>query len=320
MTSNKNDKVTKLLLTAAGVGICTFLLIKHRKTIVNKFIKAKDVIFYDIAKVQRRSFSVHIVNDPKDCAGIINILKEHCKSFNVLGFDCEWVTINNERRKVALIQLCSDKGLCALFRVCKFNKIPLELREILQDPEIMKVGVASIDDSNKLFQDFALKVNGTFDLRFLALHANHKPEGLAKLSKSVINIELDKNWRLVCSDWESPTLSKAQIDYAAKDAFVAVEIFKKLYNIARPNMNHPSKISQFCDTYTDISFKNKLAQLNLDPACENGIERQLLNRKKEINKISKRAYTKSTNLYDNCFLQAPDGTLLCTCDRRKAEW
>lgn len=76
MSTNKSDKVTKILLTAAGVGICTFLLIKHRKTIADKFIKAKDVIFYDIAKVQRRSFSVHIVNDPQDCAGIINILKE----------------------------------------------------------------------------------------------------------------------------------------------------------------------------------------------------------------------------------------------------
>lgn len=34
----------------------------------------------------------------------------------------------------------------------------------------------------------------------------------------------------------------------------------------------------------------------------------------------KRSYTKSKNLYDNCLLQAPDGTVLCTCDRRKAEW
>ncbi|XP_070492794.1 exonuclease 3'-5' domain-containing protein 2-like [Chironomus tepperi] len=320
MTTNKSDKVTKLLLTAAGVGVCTFLLIKNRKTIVNKLIKAKDVILYDIAKVQRRSFSVHIVNDPEDCAGIVNILKEHCKSFNVLGFDCEWVTVNNQRRKVALIQLCSDKGLCALFRVCKFNKIPLELREILQDPEIMKVGIASVDDSNKLFQDYAIKVNGTFDIRFLALLANHKAEGLAKLSKSILNIELDKNWRITCSDWESPILSKAQIDYAAKDSFVAVEIFKNLYNIVRPNMNNPSKISQFCDTYTDINFKNKLAQSNLDPANENGIEKKLFNRKKEMSKVLKRSYTKSTNLYDNCFLQAPDSTLLCTCDRKKAEW
>lgn len=210
-------------------------------------------------------------------------ISRHCETFNVLGFDCEWVTVSNERRKVALIQLCSDKGLCALFRVCKFNKIPTELREILQDADIIKVGIAATDDAKKLFQDYAVKVNGTFDIRFLALLANHKAEGLAKLSKSILNIELDKNWRLTCSDWETPNLSKAQIDYAAKDAFVAVEIFKKLYNIARPNMNTTLQILQFCDQYTDISFKSKLAQLNLDPAEGSNVDKKLLNgvRKKE---------------------------------------
>lgn len=188
------------------------------------------------------------------------------------------MTVNNERRKVALIQLCSDKGLCALFRVCKFIKIPVELRQILEDPEIIKCGIACSDDASKLLQDYAIKVNGTFDIRFLALLANHKGEGLARLSKAVLNIELDKNWRISCSDWESHILTSTQIDYAAKDSFVAVEIFKKLYNMVRPNMIDTSEISRFCDQYTDISFKNKLAQLNLDPA-ERSSESKLLNGK-----------------------------------------
>lgn len=25
-------------------------------------------------------------------------------------------------------------------------------------------------------------------------------------------------------------------------------------------------------------------------------------------------------MYDNCYMQAPDGELLCTCDRKKATW
>jgi hypothetical protein len=29
---------------------------------------------------------------------------------------------------------------------------------------------------------------------------------------------------------------------------------------------------------------------------------------------------RSTPLYDNCYLQAPDGELLCTCDHKKAKW
>lgn len=30
--------------------------------------------------------------------------------------------------------------------------------------------------------------------------------------------------------------------------------------------------------------------------------------------------TRQKPLYNNCFLQAPDGELLCTCDKRKAMW
>lgn len=38
-------------------------------------------------------------------------------------------------------------------------------------------------------------------------------------------------------------------------------------------------------------------------------------------KILKRSYTPSTEaLLQNCYLEAPDGEVLCTCDRKKAEW
>lgn len=30
--------------------------------------------------------------------------------------------------------------------------------------------------------------------------------------------------------------------------------------------------------------------------------------------------TRIKPLYHNCYLQAPDGDILCTCDRKKAEW
>lgn len=190
------------------------------------------------------------------------------------------MTVNNERRKVALLQLATAEGLCALFRLCKFSSIPLELRTILEDPDIIKAGVASTEDAKLLLQDYAIKVNGAFDLRFLALLTNHKPEGLAKLSKKILDINLVKNWRITCSDWESPSLSAPQIDYAAKDAFVAIEIFKKLYSTLKRNSDDKFSILQLCDNYTDISFKNKLAQLNLD-GVEPMSEKKLLKNQKE---------------------------------------
>lgn len=174
------------------------------------------------------------------------------------------------------MQLATAEGLCALFRLCKFSSIPQELRSILEDPDIIKAGVASPEDATLLFQDYSIKVNGAFDIRFLALISDHKPEGLAKLSKKILDIKLEKNWRITCSDWESPQLSAPQIDYAAKDAFVAVEIFKKLYSTLKSNAEDKFSILQLCDSYTDISFKSKLA---LDSATLSG--NKLLKHQKE---------------------------------------
>lgn len=180
---------------------------------------------------------------------------------------------------MALIQLCSSQGLCALIRVCKFSKIPLELRKILEDPDIIKTGVTPSNDAKLLLQDYAISMNGTFDLRFLAVLTNHRADatGLARLSKAILNIELDKDWHVRCSDWENEHLNPKQLDYAAKDAFVAIEIFRKLYNSIRATSNDPDSIRKFCDNYTDITFKNKLAQMNLDPAgSETFSEKKLL--------------------------------------------
>lgn len=95
-----------------------------------------------------------------------------------------------------MLQLATAEGLCALFRLCKFSSIPLELRAILEDPDVIKTGVACNEDGSNLLQDYSIKLNGAFDLRFLALLASHKAEGLGKLSKKVLNIELDKNWKI----------------------------------------------------------------------------------------------------------------------------
>lgn len=261
----------------------------------------------------------------------------HCGRFPVCGFDCEWVTVNSERRKIALIQLCSPEGLCALIRLCKFTNIPLELRKFLEDPEIIKVGVTPANDAKYLQQDYAINMNGTFDLRFLALMAQHKAEGLGKMSKSILGIELDKDWHIRCSDWEIELMSAKQIDYAANDAFVAIEIFRKLYNMIRPSEGDRKSIIRFCDDYTDVTFSNKLAQLNLDPAapsdkkllkagkrCESSLYPKhllLMISHFRYTKDLKRAFaTRTSPLYNNSQLQAPDGELLCSVDRQKAEW
>lgn len=152
---------------------------------------------------------------------------------------------------------------------------------LLEDPEVIKAGVTPISDAKYLMQDYAIQMNGTFDLRFLAMMAGQKAQGLGSLSKAVIGMELNKDWRIRCSDWEIDVLSPKQVEYAAKDAYVAIEIFRKLYNTVRPNQASADDIRKFCDGYTDITFKNKMAQMNLDSSAEGSNEKKLLKKGNE---------------------------------------
>lgn len=49
--------------------------------------------------------------------------------------------------------------------------------------------------------------------------------GLQRLSKDILGVHLDKRPELRCGNWEVEVLSAEQLDYAAKDAHVAVDIF-----------------------------------------------------------------------------------------------
>lgn len=236
--------------------------------------------------------------------------------------------MGGSRRPVALLQLSSHKGLCALFRLCSMKQIPTDLRELLEDDNVIKVGVAPQDDAKKLSHDFGVGVSNTFDLRFMAVMAGHKAEGLGKLAKTHLNFVLDKNWRLVCSNWEAPQLEPAQLNYAANDALAAVAIFQKLSQDLEPRSFWDWRKIKFhelrlqIEPFLDVDFSNGFSTaLSKDPnkvgLSDTGKKKKTKTMKEQQ---SRNFATQSKVFYDNCLLEAPDGELLCTIDRRKASW
>lgn len=134
--------------------------------------------------------------------------------------------------------------------------MPKELRDILEDNTIIKAGIEAQRDANFLFQDYAVEMSGTLDLRYLALKVGEKPGSLAKMSKQLLNIELDKNWRISCSNWNDSQLNEKQIEYAANDAFCGIEIFKKLFDHIKRNPSM-KEVLDHCDEFVNRQFKNK---------------------------------------------------------------
>ncbi|XP_053680516.1 exonuclease 3'-5' domain-containing protein 2 [Anopheles nili] len=314
LTQREKTVVSTAVIAAVGVGVL-YVLTRYRSSIMSR-LKAMN------QRDPLRGQQVHIINTTHDCRTIVEKLQKHCQEYNVLGFDCEWVSDQGKRRPVALLQLASHRGLCALIRLCTINRIPQELYDLLNDDNIIKVGVSPYEDARVLRDDYRLKVESTLDLRFMAERAGLEPLGIARLANEVLGITLDKHWKVRCSDWESPELSDRQIKYAASDAHVAVELFKKLSFKLVPHYPWTSRkvvleqVLEEMDCFMDQPHNSR----KLKAGGSSKAKAKLLTPQNNQKPNKRYHSTRTKPLYHNCVMQAPDGELLCTCDRRKAEW
>ena len=75
--------------------------------------------------------------------------------------------------------------------------------------------------------------------------------------------------------------------------------------------NEVTKVGlSLCQGIVDLAFKNKSNLFTKKTSSDSNLKQ-----------ISESSFpTRKTPLYHNCLLIAPDGCLLCTCDKKKAEW
>lgn len=270
------------------------------------------------------------------------LLKE-LEKFSVCGLDTEWVTKDKVRQPIALLQLAVKSGLCILIRLNMLAKpIPESMQELLANPSILKVGVSISEDSKKLLSDHGLVVRGFLDLRNVVDRVGQvyscQPGGLKFLAKEVLGIDLPKDPKDQCSDWEAINLSQTQVSYAARDVLVGVMIFLQLTMTKIKVQNNRLLLSfSVWNTTTSDQYSEEILQ-QMAIAISQGIvncnynDIQGWREKSPGKKISStsgkppkkdifRAYSlRRSPLYDNCQLLAPDYQMLCTCDTRKAQW
>ncbi len=147
----------------------------------------------------------------------------------VLGFDTESRPSfrKGHKNKVSLIQLATADH-AFLFRINRIG-IPKELAFILASPEIIKAGVAIHDDIRFLKKIRRFNPQGFVDLQIFVKDFGIQCSGLKKLTAIVLGFRISKRQQV--TDWEAEHLSEAQQVYAATDAWVCREIYKRLTSI-----------------------------------------------------------------------------------------
>lgn len=165
---------------------------------------------------------VQVVTEPKHLKQLLKEVNNH----KVLGFDTE--TRPSFRKgqvySVALIQLATPEKVF-LVRT-HHTGLSEELIQIFENPEIIKAGVAIRDDIKGLqkFKDF--RPAQFVDLATSARAQGLQVESVKKLTGLLLGFRISKSAQT--SNWEAPTLTEKQIEYAATDAWVCLQIYHQL--------------------------------------------------------------------------------------------
>ena len=174
--------------------------------------------------LEMRSFrgDIVLIDSDKEIGPVIAALEQT----DVLGFDTETRPSfkKGEFHKVALMQLAIP-GKVFLIQIHKTG-LPEELLEILASPKIIKAGVAIRDDIKALQKFKRFQPDGFIDLSIMAREKGIGVESVKKLTALLLGFRISKTAQT--SNWELPTLSEKQIEYAATDAWVCLEIYRKL--------------------------------------------------------------------------------------------
>lgn len=153
----------------------------------------------------------------------------YLRSQKVIGFDTETRPCfgpDQPRYGVALLQL-SGPEKAYLFRI-KNMGMHRRLCNLLADKRIIKVGAAIHDDIRGLQKLREFEPGSFVDLQKIVWEYGIKDKSVKKMTAIILGFRISKTQQL--SNWEAEALSESQCKYAATDAWVCREMYKKLLN------------------------------------------------------------------------------------------
>jgi ribonuclease D len=166
---------------------------------------------------------VHVIAPGQSCIEACRELADE----EVIGFDTETRPAfrKGESYLPSLIQLATRKAVY-LFQINR-DHFPMEIVGILESPALKKSGIAINQDINKLKQIRDFNEQGMVDLAVSAAKLGIKTTGMRSLAAMYLGVRVSKGAQV--TNWSKPTLTPAQIQYAAVDAWISRELYFKLH-------------------------------------------------------------------------------------------
>lgn len=129
--------------------------------------------------------------------------------------------------EVSLIQL-STADTCFLIRLNRTG-IPDSLVSLLENKNIIKIGLSLHDDYQSLCRRRKFKAGGFLDLQQHVTKYGIEEKSLQKIFAIVFGQRISKSQQL--TNWENDVLTDKQKLYAATDAWACLEIYNRLESL-----------------------------------------------------------------------------------------
>jgi ribonuclease D len=173
------------------------------------------------------SGKVQVVTDAKYLPKIAAELRKH----KVIGFDTETRPSfkKGQSYKLALLQLAIPNKVF-LIRT-HHTGLDDQIISIFENEDILKAGVAIRDDIKALQTIASFTPKSFVELATLSREVGLEVESVKKLAALMLGFRISKSAQT--SNWEAPTLTEKQIEYAATDAWVCLELYGKLSRLPR---------------------------------------------------------------------------------------
>lgn len=165
---------------------------------------------------------VHLI----DKADMVKEVFDDIRKNEVVGFDTETRPSFKKGQlfKVALLQVAiPDHVFLIRLQHTGFTE---EIQHLLENDSLIKTGIGIRDDILALQRMNRFQPQGFVDLAPLAKEAGLQVESVKKLTGLLLGFRISKSAQT--SNWEAPKLTRKQVEYAATDAWVCLELYRKL--------------------------------------------------------------------------------------------
>jgi ribonuclease D len=145
-----------------------------------------------------------------------------------VAIDTETLGLNPHRDRLCVVQLSAGDGTAHVVQIAKDGPVPVRLKALLADPNILKIFHFARFDVAVLLKNLGVMTGPIYCTKIASKLTRTYTDrhGLKDLAHEVLGIELSKQQQ--SSDWGAQELTQQQLAYAASDVLHLHAIKDKL--------------------------------------------------------------------------------------------